>query len=110
MDKESDEKEHQIDKAGEYVRELLQEKLELDNQKSPIALRLLDQGKRIRSFLLIVLLAREISLSPMEDPIELPRIILAPDISITGKNLIRNEISLNSYIFMLSNIWVFYIM
>lgn len=45
LDKESDEKDHQIDKAGEYVRELLQEKIELDNQKSPNAIRLLDQGK-----------------------------------------------------------------
>ncbi|KAM0733509.1 KH domain-containing, RNA-binding, signal transduction-associated protein 2 [Formica fusca] len=43
LDKESDEKDHQIDKAGEYVRELLQEKIELDNQKSPNAIRLLDQ-------------------------------------------------------------------
>lgn len=45
LDKESDEKDHQIDKAGEYVRELLQEKIELDNQKWPIAIRLLDQGE-----------------------------------------------------------------
>lgn len=43
MDKEQDSKEHQIDKAGELVRELLQEKIEI-NQKWPNATRLLDQG------------------------------------------------------------------
>lgn len=43
-EKERDEKEHQVDKAGEYVRELLQEKVELDSQKWPNATRLLDQG------------------------------------------------------------------
>lgn len=43
--KERNEKEHQVDKAGEYVRELLQEKVELDSQKWPIATRLIDQGK-----------------------------------------------------------------
>lgn len=43
--KERDEKEHQVDKAGEYVRELLQEKVELDSQKWPNATRLIDQGK-----------------------------------------------------------------
>ncbi|XP_043513387.1 KH domain-containing, RNA-binding, signal transduction-associated protein 3-like isoform X4 [Frieseomelitta varia] len=41
--KERDEKEHQVDKAGEYVRELLQEKVELDSQKWPNATRLIDQ-------------------------------------------------------------------
>lgn len=45
LDKDSDEKDHQIDKAGEYVRELLQEKIDLDNQKWPNAIRLLDQGE-----------------------------------------------------------------
>lgn len=44
---EEDEKEHQVDKAGEYVRELLQEKVELDTQKWPNAIRLIDQGKRL---------------------------------------------------------------
>ncbi|XP_032673370.1 KH domain-containing, RNA-binding, signal transduction-associated protein 3-like isoform X2 [Odontomachus brunneus] len=42
LDKEQDSKEHQIDKAGELVRELLQEKIEI-NQKWPNATRLLDQ-------------------------------------------------------------------
>lgn len=46
-DKERDEKEHQVDKAGEYVRELLQEKVELDSQKWPNATRLIDQGKML---------------------------------------------------------------
>ncbi|XP_031847251.1 KH domain-containing, RNA-binding, signal transduction-associated protein 2 isoform X1 [Nomia melanderi] len=40
---EREEKEHQIDKVGEYVRELLQEKVELDSQKWPNATRLIDQ-------------------------------------------------------------------
>lgn len=44
-EKERDEKEHQVDKAGEYVRELLQEKVELDSQKWPNATRLIDQGE-----------------------------------------------------------------
>lgn len=44
-EKDRDEKEHQVDKAGEYVRELLQEKVELDSQKWPNATRLIDQGK-----------------------------------------------------------------
>ncbi|XP_026827401.1 KH domain-containing, RNA-binding, signal transduction-associated protein 2 isoform X1 [Ooceraea biroi] len=43
MLEESDVKEHQIDKVGEYVRELLQEKIELDTQKWPNSIRLLDQ-------------------------------------------------------------------
>ncbi|KAG7209485.1 hypothetical protein KM043_015571 [Ampulex compressa] len=43
LEKERDEKEHQVDKAGEYVRELLQEKVELDSQKWPHATRLIDQ-------------------------------------------------------------------
>ncbi|XP_018403957.1 PREDICTED: KH domain-containing, RNA-binding, signal transduction-associated protein 3-like [Cyphomyrmex costatus] len=34
---------HQLDKAGEYMNELLQEKIELDGQKWPNAIRLLDQ-------------------------------------------------------------------
>lgn len=68
LDKESDEKDHQIDKAGEYVRELLQEKLELDNQKSPNAIRLLDQGKEMHPFFLIVLLVK--LTRPMEDLIK----------------------------------------
>ncbi|XP_015175468.1 PREDICTED: KH domain-containing, RNA-binding, signal transduction-associated protein 3 isoform X1 [Polistes dominula] len=38
-----EEKDHQVDKAGEYVRELLQEKVELDSQKWPNATRLIDQ-------------------------------------------------------------------
>ena len=42
---EKDDKDSLVDKAGEYVRELLQEKLEIDTQKWPNALRLLDQGK-----------------------------------------------------------------
>ncbi|XP_014471817.1 PREDICTED: KH domain-containing, RNA-binding, signal transduction-associated protein 2-like isoform X2 [Dinoponera quadriceps] len=42
MDKEQDSKEHQMDKAGELMRELLQEKIEI-NQKWPNATRLLDQ-------------------------------------------------------------------
>lgn len=45
MIKEREEKDHQVDKAGEYVRELLQEKVELDSQKWPNATRLIDQGK-----------------------------------------------------------------
>ncbi|KAL0124409.1 hypothetical protein PUN28_006325 [Cardiocondyla obscurior] len=40
---ESEEKDHQVDKAGEYMHELLQEKVELDGQKWPNAVRLLDQ-------------------------------------------------------------------
>lgn len=44
MDKEQDNKEHQMDKAGELMRELLQEKIEID-QKWPNATRLLDQGE-----------------------------------------------------------------
>ncbi|XP_012225248.1 KH domain-containing, RNA-binding, signal transduction-associated protein 3-like isoform X1 [Linepithema humile] len=40
---DSDGKDHQADKAGEYVRELLQEKIELDTQKWPNAIRLIDQ-------------------------------------------------------------------
>ena len=44
LEKEREETEHQVDKAGEYVRELLQEKLALDVQKWPNALRLIDQG------------------------------------------------------------------
>ncbi|XP_076236730.1 KH domain-containing, RNA-binding, signal transduction-associated protein 2 isoform X4 [Calliopsis andreniformis] len=43
LEKDRDEKEHQVDKAGEYVRELLQEKVELDSQKWPNATRLIDQ-------------------------------------------------------------------
>ncbi|KAH0950561.1 hypothetical protein HN011_003903 [Eciton burchellii] len=43
MLEESDGKDHQIDKAGEYVRELLQEKVDLDTQKWPNAIRLIDQ-------------------------------------------------------------------
>lgn len=38
-------KETPPDKAGEYVRELLQEKLELDGQKTPNTVRLIDQGE-----------------------------------------------------------------
>lgn len=45
LEKESDEKEQQIDRAAEYVRELLQEKIELDSQKWPNSLRLVDQGE-----------------------------------------------------------------
>lgn len=45
LEKDRDEKEHQVDKAGEYVRELLQEKVELDSQKWPNATRLIDQGR-----------------------------------------------------------------
>lgn len=47
MNKEREEKDHQVDKAGEYVRELLQEKVELDSQKWPNATRLIDQGKNL---------------------------------------------------------------
>ncbi|XP_046415797.1 KH domain-containing, RNA-binding, signal transduction-associated protein 2-like isoform X3 [Neodiprion pinetum] len=43
LEKEREEKDHQADKAGEYVRELLQEKLELDGSKWPNAHRLIDQ-------------------------------------------------------------------
>ncbi|KAK2584861.1 hypothetical protein KPH14_006297 [Odynerus spinipes] len=43
LDKEREEKDHQVDKAGEYVKELLQEKIELDSQKWPNATRLIDQ-------------------------------------------------------------------
>lgn len=45
-DKERDDKDlqHQTDKAGEYVRELLQEKLDLDSDKWPNSIRLIDQG------------------------------------------------------------------
>ncbi|XP_012288511.1 KH domain-containing, RNA-binding, signal transduction-associated protein 2 isoform X2 [Orussus abietinus] len=42
-EKEREDKEHQVDKAGEYVRELLHEKLEIDSQKWPNAHRLIDQ-------------------------------------------------------------------
>lgn len=47
INKEREEKDHQVDKAGEYVRELLQEKVELDSQKWPNATRLIDQGKNL---------------------------------------------------------------
>ncbi|XP_028050028.1 KH domain-containing, RNA-binding, signal transduction-associated protein 2 isoform X2 [Monomorium pharaonis] len=40
---EGDDKDPQVDKAGEYMQELLQEKVELDGQKWPNAVRLLDQ-------------------------------------------------------------------
>ncbi|XP_011694559.1 PREDICTED: KH domain-containing, RNA-binding, signal transduction-associated protein 3-like isoform X2 [Wasmannia auropunctata] len=40
---ESEDKDNQVDKAGEYMHELLQEKIELDGQKWPNAIRLLDQ-------------------------------------------------------------------
>ncbi|XP_020707250.1 KH domain-containing, RNA-binding, signal transduction-associated protein 2-like isoform X4 [Athalia rosae] len=43
LEKEREEKDHQADKAGDYVRELLQEKLELDGSKWPNAQRLIDQ-------------------------------------------------------------------
>ena len=52
---EKDDKDSQVDKAGEYVRELLQEKLELDTQKWPNALRLIDQGKNILSYFTIAI-------------------------------------------------------
>lgn len=42
---ESEEKDHQSDKANEYMHELLQEKVDLDGQKWPNAIRLLDQGE-----------------------------------------------------------------
>lgn len=48
-----DGKDHQADKAGEYVRELLQEKIELDTQKWPNAIRLIDQGKQEYSLILL---------------------------------------------------------
>lgn len=44
MMEDSDDKDHQVDKAGEYMRELLQEKVQLDSQKCSNAIRLLDQG------------------------------------------------------------------
>ncbi|XP_043462420.1 KH domain-containing, RNA-binding, signal transduction-associated protein 2-like isoform X1 [Leptopilina heterotoma] len=40
---DKDDKDSQVDKTGEYVRELLQEKLEIDSHKWPNALRLIDQ-------------------------------------------------------------------
>ncbi|XP_020292760.1 KH domain-containing, RNA-binding, signal transduction-associated protein 2-like isoform X2 [Pseudomyrmex gracilis] len=43
MMEDSDDKDHQVDKAGEYMRELLQEKVQLDSQKCSNAIRLLDQ-------------------------------------------------------------------
>ncbi|XP_063986529.1 KH domain-containing, RNA-binding, signal transduction-associated protein 3-like isoform X3 [Diachasmimorpha longicaudata] len=43
LEKDRDEKDHQTDKVGEYMRELLAEKLALDPQKWPNALRLIDQ-------------------------------------------------------------------
>lgn len=46
---DKDDKDSQVDKTGEYVRELLQEKLEIDSQKWPNALRLIDQGKNFFS-------------------------------------------------------------
>lgn len=36
------------DKAGEYMRELLGEKLKIDQQKFPISIKLIDQGKRVQ--------------------------------------------------------------
>ena len=42
---EKEEDKLQSEKANEYVRELLQEKHQLDSDHSPNALRLLDQGK-----------------------------------------------------------------
>lgn len=44
------EKDHQADKAGEYMNELLQEKIELDGQKWPNAVRLLDQGELKKNY------------------------------------------------------------
>lgn len=41
---DADKDKEQLDKAGEYIKELLQEKHELDDQKNPNARRLLDQG------------------------------------------------------------------
>lgn len=43
LEKEQDSKDHQIDKASEFVRELIHEKIEI-HQKWPNAARLLDQG------------------------------------------------------------------
>ncbi|XP_011155950.1 KH domain-containing, RNA-binding, signal transduction-associated protein 3 isoform X2 [Solenopsis invicta] len=40
---DSEDKDLQVDKAGEYMQELLHEKVELDGQKWPNAVRLLDQ-------------------------------------------------------------------
>lgn len=57
---EKEEDKIQSEKANEYVRELMQEKHELDTQKAPNAARLLDQGKaafRLSFFLLLPSLA-----------------------------------------------------
>ena len=50
---EKEEDKQQSEKANEYVRELMQEKLELDPQKAPNSARLLDQGMLILLFLLL---------------------------------------------------------
>lgn len=51
---DKDDKDSQADKTGEYVRELLQEKLEIDSSKWPNALRLIDQGKNYFFYLLLL--------------------------------------------------------
>lgn len=53
---DKDDKDSQVDKTGEYVRELLQEKLEIDSHKWPNALRLIDQGKNYLFILVLLLL------------------------------------------------------
>ena len=50
---EKEEDKQQSEKANEYVRELMQEKLELDPQKAPNSARLLDQGMLILLYLLL---------------------------------------------------------
>lgn len=45
LEKDREDKDYQSDKAGEYMRELLAEKLAIDPQKWPNAMRLIDQGQ-----------------------------------------------------------------
>lgn len=41
------------EKAGEYMRELLSEKIKLNNSKFPLSMKLIDQGMLILHYLLI---------------------------------------------------------
>lgn len=56
MGKSETEEKFQSDKAGEYVRELLQEKTKIDNEKYPNATRLIDLGTKdyLLNFFIVV--------------------------------------------------------
>lgn len=45
LEQDGDDSNVVADKAGEYMRELLGEKLKIDQQKFPISIKLIDQGK-----------------------------------------------------------------